>query len=354
VLLPGLDAVVSPIATVRAVVAVPGIVRSVSYRPSLETRLHAKLARLSMGEQLMVRRLMIDPRSPWPMEIAPARRALVLDAAIREVEAHSSKDLEHPGGAAAKETWAVLMLRQNGAPVPEAYITPDWDARPDLGHGASRVFIGTGVTSQYGDSFGTMGFRLALHDLTDPPNGEPELSQVVMLDTKLRYDWARRSLTVDNLTFADLLALNPVVPAEPLVSFRARAFGVRLHDADCRDCFAHGLDGAIGGTVATSNEHVAVFVMADAYVAFLPHLTGLDASFVRLGAGPFGGVRVRLGETVGLLTGTVSYLPGEKIADTFDLRLTIKSALGRNLALGLEADAQPLSLEAQLASYIYF
>jgi hypothetical protein len=99
---------------------------------------------------------------------------------------------------------------------------------------------------------------------------------------------------------------------------------------------------------------VALFVMADAYVAFLPHLTGLDASFVRLGIGPFGGVRVRLGETVGLLTGTFSYLPGEKLADTFDIRLTLKSALGRNLALGIEADAQPLSVEAQLASYVYF
>jgi hypothetical protein len=353
-LLSGLDAVVSPIATVRAVVAVPGLARSVSYRPSLETRLHARLARLGVGEQMMVRRLVLAPEAPWPSDVSESRRPLVLEAALREVEAHESKELDQAGPSKAKERWAALMARLAGAPVPALYLEPDWDARPDFGHGSSRVFLGTGLTSQYGSSFGTMGFRLALHDLTDPPDGEPELSQVVMLDTKVRYDWARRALTLDNLTFADLLSLNPVVPAEPLVSFRARAFGVRLHDRDCSDCFAHGLDGGVGGTLATANEHVALFVMADAYVAFLPHLTGLEDSFVRLGVGPFGGVRVRLGETVGLLTGMFSYLPGEHLKDTFDVRLTIKTTLRRNLALGIEADAQPLSVEAALASYVYF
>jgi hypothetical protein len=114
--------------------------------------------------------------------------------------------------------------------------------------------LGTGITSQYGDSFGSIGYRLALHDLTDPPDGSPELSQVVILDARLRYAWGRRELTLDNLTFADLLALNPVAPAEPLVSFRTRAFGMRIHDRDCPDCFAHGLDGAVGTTVATRDR----------------------------------------------------------------------------------------------------
>jgi hypothetical protein len=356
VLLPGLDAIVSPIDTVRAIARVPGLVRRVAYRPSLETRLHTRLRTLTVTEQLMVRRLVLDPAAPWPSveKIAENRHAVVLDAAIREVEAHASKDLESPGTTAAKRTWQALMLRQNGVTVPEPPLDPDWDARPDFGHRTMRALLGSGVTSQYGHSFGSVGFRLALHDLTDPADGEPELSQVVMLDTKLRFDLANRALTLDTLTFADLLALNPIVPADPLVSFRARAFGVRLHDRDCPDCFAHGLDGSIGGTVATASERVAFFVMADAYVAFLPHLSGLDATFVRLGVGPFGGVRLRWGETVGLLTGTVSYLPGEKLADTFDLRFTVKSTLARNVALGLEMDAQPLSVEGQLSSYVYF
>jgi hypothetical protein len=94
--------------------------------------------------------------------------------------------------------------------------------------------------------------------------------------------------------------------------------------------------------------------MADAYVAFLPDLTGLDGTFVRVGLGPYAGLRVHWGETVGLLTGTLSYLPGEKLAGTYDVRFTVKSALGKDVALGVEFAAQPLSVEGQLASYLYF
>jgi hypothetical protein len=246
------------------------------------------------------------------------------------------------------------VVRRNGAALPEASLKPDWDVRPDLGHAAMRVMVGTGVTSQYGESFGSFGYRLTLHDLTDPPDGSTELAQVVILDTRLRYGWGRRALTLDNLTFADILGLNPIAPAEPLLSFRTQAFGMRLHDRACPDCFSHGLDGAVGTTVATRGQRVAFFVMADAYVGFLPHLTGLDNTFVRLGVGPYGGLRVRMGETVGLLTGTVSYLPGEKLTSTYDVRLTVKSTLARDVALGVELTAQPLSVEAQVSSYLYF
>jgi Domain of unknown function (DUF4105) len=353
-LLKNLKALVLPIDTVKVVAAVPGLVRAVAYRPSLETRLHARFDTLTTSDQWFLRRLLRDPTTAWPAAMAEDRRRRVLDAAIFELEAHASTDLEKPTPTKARSTWEALVQRQEGATLPEPLLQPDWDVRPELAHGTMRFMLGSGVTSQYGDNFGAIGFRLALHDLTDPPDGSPELSQLVILDAKLRYTWRQRQLTVDTMTFADLMSLNPIAPAEPLVSFRLRAFGMRLHDRDCPDCFAHGLEGAVGTTLATRYDRVAFFVMADAYFAFLPHLTGLDGSFVRLGVGPYGGLRVRVGETVGLLTGSLSYLPGEKLAATFDTRLTIKQALTKDVALGLELAAQPLSVEGQLASYVYF
>jgi len=352
-LLSGLKAVVLPIDIVQVIARAPGLVRGVAYRPSLETRLHTRLAALSLSEEVLVRDLLLDPKTAWPPSMPDARRALVLDAALVELDAHSSVALELHEMNAAKRTWLALMARRSSAPT-AVPVVPDWDVRPDFAHGSMRATLGAGVTSQYGDSFGSIGYRLALHDLTDPPDGSPELAQVVLFDARLRYTWARRSLTLDNLTFVDLLALNPVSPAEPLLSFRVRAFGMRLHDRDCQDCFAHGAEGGAGVTVATHDRRVSVFLMADGYVAFLPQLTGLDGSFVRLGVGPFGGVRIRLGEMVVLATAMGSYLPGEKLAATYDARLTMKYALGRNVALGLELAAQPLSVEGQLSSFVYF
>ena len=348
-----LKALVIPLDVVRVISGVPGLVRGVGYRPSLETRLHTRLAALTNAEQLWVRRLLRDSVTPWPTSMAKERRALVLDAAIFELAAHSSKDLESLSMNEAKRTWLALMARRE-ADVPEVLVTEDWQKRPDLGHGPMRVTAGTGLTSQYGNSFGSIGYRLALHDLTDPSEGWLELAQVVLLDAKIRFAWSTRSLTVDTLTFADLLSLSPMAPAEPRISFRIRAFGERLHDRDCADCFAHGADGSVGLTVASSDRTVAFFVMADAYVAFLPHASGLDNSIIRLGLGPYGGVRVRLGDTVALLTGTASYLPGEKLASTYNTRFSLKYSLRRDVALGLELAAQPLSIEGQLSSYLYF
>ena len=238
--------------------------------------------------------------------------------------------------------------RNNSVPAPT-------DKAPQRAHGSLRLTLGSGITSQYQTSFNTLGFRLALHDLTDPPDGEPELSQLQFLDTRLRYDPGQRSFTLDRLTFAELVALNPLTGYEHVLSWRARGFGMRLHDAACPDCFAHGLDLSLGATLATENEHLALFVMADTYVAFSPRLDGIGARFVRAGVGPFAGVRARLSsQTIALVTATWSYLPGAHLKSTYDVRATLRGELAKDVALGFEGAAQPLSVEGLFASYFYF
>jgi hypothetical protein len=218
-----------------------------------------------------------------------------------------------------------------------------------------RAVLGCGATSQYQGPFATVGYRLALHDLVDPPDGEPELSELQFLDARLRYDSPRRLWTVDRLTFAEALALKPLSRFEHEPSWRALAFGIRLHDRGCPDCFAHGLDGAVGGAVATDDGHVALFVMAEAYVAVSGELDGIGGSFARVGLGPYAGIRIRLpAQTVGLLTGAWSYLPAQAVRDVYELRATLRTRIGPDIAVGFEAEAQPLSVEGQLVSYFYF
>ena len=229
------------------------------------------------------------------------------------------------------------------------------DKAPDLQHGTMRVMVGAGETSQYGNAFASLGYRLALHDLLDPPDGFPELSQLQFLDTRLRYDPLRRVLTVDRLTFAEVLALNPLSRFETPLSWRASAYGVRVHDAGCPDCFVHGLDGAVGGTLATDDEHLALFVMAEAFFGFPADLGGIGGSFARFGVGPYAGLRIRLpGQNVALFTGAWSYLPAQHPSTTYDLRASMRGQVGKALAIGVEAAWQPLSFEAELATYVYF
>ena len=218
-----------------------------------------------------------------------------------------------------------------------------------------RLHLGSGITSQYGSAHSQLGFRIALHDLADPPDGQPELVQLQFLDTVVRFDHGRGVLSLDRLTFAELMAINPLTTFEERLSWRFRAHGSRLHDDGCRDCFAHGLDGAIGVAVASDDEHAALFAMAQAHAVVSPHLRGIDDSFLRVGLGPLLGGRLRLpADSIGLVTGTWSVLPGQHGGHTFDLRASLRTRLARDVAIGLEGAAQPRSVEGQLGSWLYF
>ncbi|MEO8800704.1 MAG: DUF4105 domain-containing protein [Polyangiaceae bacterium] len=243
-----------------------------------------------------------------------------------------------------------LKQRYEGLPIPA-------DKAPHLAHGPIRFDFGMGGDSQFGETYATLGIRLALHDMIDPPNGEPELATVQFLDTRIRFSATHPSLTLDEITFAEIMSLNPIGRYEKLASFRLRGFAERVHDTGCttRDCFAHGGDAAVGITFATRNEHYAVFAMADATILFSPDFDGIGGSFVRVAVGPFGGIRARITPwLLGLATINVSYLPGQHLVSTFDARGGVRATLAKDVALGVEGRANPLGVDARLEGYVYF
>lgn len=349
---------VLPLDTVKAVYETRGLVRSIEYRPSVRSLFRAAVATLDSRERKLIGALLDDTDAPLPADLEPARAARVLEAARLGLDARFARimiDGKSPAALKARQRLAERRARiatiARSAPVIEAPI----EKEPQRGHGSMRVLLGTGLTSQYDSGFATVGYRLALHDLVDPPDGEPELLQLQFLDTRLRYDHRRQRVTLDNLTFAELMAIKPLTRFERALSWRARAFGTRLHDRAAPDSFAHGLDVAIGGALATGDEHFAVFLMADAYVGFSDHVDGIGGSFVRAGVGPYGGARLRLPlRTVALVTGTLSYLPAQDLAATFDVRAVLRMRLAPDVAMGFEGSAQPRAFEALLASYLYF
>jgi Domain of unknown function (DUF4105) len=261
---------------------------------------------------------------------------------------------DQPGLVDKIETFPSQRNRDKSA----AYHLPvPADKAPELGHGPMRFDLGTGAGTQFHESFATIGFRLAMHDPADPATGEPDLTALQFMDTRARFSETHRSLTIDEITFAELFALNPFGKFEKLISFRVRAYGERIHDNGCNthDCFAHGADFAAGLTLATHDERFAIFAMADATVLFAPDFDGIGGSFVRAGVGPYGGFRARVGRSLTLfVTGNAYYLPAQHLASTFDARANLRAGLTKNIALGINGRASPLSLEGTFESYIYF
>jgi hypothetical protein len=282
------------------------------------------------------------------LEAAAPRLALVENTKFVVLPADTVKALFVAPGAVR----SVRHLAARGEPAAES-------KSPHLGHGSMRVLFGVGYTSQYDDAFASFGYRIALHDLADPAQGQPELSQVQLLDVRLRYEDRQRRLTLNELTFAELTSLRSILRG-PSPSWRVRAYGSRLRDAGCKndDCFAHGLNGSLGFTLATSNERAAAFAMADAHLIFSPfsrEIDGVGGSIVRAGMGPFAGIRIHApDEVVTLLSGTWSYLPAQNLTSTYELRGTVRASLAPDAALGVETLVQPRAIEAQFLSYLYF
>ena len=349
---------VMPLDTVKAVYDTPGLVRSIVFRPSGRSLFRASLARLDARERDLVDDLLTNADAPLPAELSAAQAALVLDTARLALDARFAKAMIDGGRPAAVKARRRLVERRDRlvtAPILPAMTEAPRDKEPHKSHGSMRVLLGTGMTSEYRTGFATLGYRLALHDLADPPDGESELLQLQFLETRLRYDYGRQKLTLDTLTFAELVALSPLTRFEKKLSWRVRAFGTRLHDRAAPDAFAHGMNASVGGTLGSDSEHFVVFLMADAYVAFSGQVDGIGGSFVRAGVGPFGGVRVRLpASTIGMITGSMSYLPAQSLDATFDVRAILRTRLSTNVAMGLEGAAQPRAFELQLGSYLYF
>lgn len=253
------------------------------------------------------------------------------------------------------DTPGAVRAVQRRAARPERHVPAERKA-PHLGHGSMRLLLGPGFTSQNSDGFATLGYRIALHDLADPALGQPALSQIQFMDVRVRYAAKSRRFTLNELTFAELLALHPLaIGFKP--SWRVRAYGMRLRDDGCAndDCFAHGLYGSLGLSLATSNERVVTFAMADGYVLFSGELDGIGGSFVRVGVGPYAGLRLQpLDPLLAVVSGSWSYLPGQSTHSTYELRGAVRASLARDVALGIEALIQPDAAEAQFLSYLYF
>ncbi len=350
---------VYPADTIKALYAEPGLVRSVVYHPSRRSRLRSRIFKASAEERELIQLLLDDPTAQVPPSTPSQVLAAAIDTALLVLEMRFADQLNANGQNEVSRSYDRLLERRATLPQPKTLVNvakPD-RKRPELGHGTSRVMTGVGASTQNHDGFFSLGYRLALHDLLDPPDGQPELAQVQMLNAEFRWELLRRQFTLESIVFAELMSLSPVRSFEPSLSWRVRAHGRRVRDAGCesRNCFAHGVDGALGWTLASSNEHIAAFAMANTYLLFSGQFEGVGGSFVRWGLGPYGGLRLHLpGQTVAAITGSWSYLPFQKLWSTFIAHGQLRAPLARDVALGLGVTLQPSAFEGQLASYIYF
>ena len=295
-----------------------------------------------------------DPHAPLPSGLDDAGRARVLDAALDLVDVRSGKAVIR-GEPAALARRQALLERRSAVPVssPPLDVPPPPGGGPEHGHGSARVGLGGGASRRDGP-FALLDWRLALHDLADPPDGFSPATQLEFLKTRLR--WESRGtggkLLLDEALLVSASSITPLDRLDPRISFRLRAGAERVRDGGCAACVAGTFLVGGGGTVAAGP--VALQVTGDLALQYAPDLQGLRGSGFRPGIGPTAVLRVLGGgRAVLLATAAWRWQPEARPGTGWDLSAVARLHLGFG-SLFAEARRAPAADEVMGGLSIFY
>lgn len=352
-LLDGLKLPVVPGDTVKALYANPGLVKEVRYRPSAWTQFRARIAGMDRASLRAVESVAENPEAPVPA----AGGMRILDAAADLIDVRYAHDLiAEPDGKGGRIKQRVLERRAGMQVVsPELRVEAPLERRPDLAHGSARVSAAFGGSTARGPLL-SLGYRLSLHDLVDPPTGYPELSQIEFFPTELRFYPRDQAVELERIDFVELVSLHSISTFDQSLSWRVRAGARRLRDGGCDGCLAGSGVIGTGLSVATEGETLAVFAFADFALDAAPSLRGIEgAPGIRAGVGPSGGLRLRLGESLALVAGgRFQYFPFAISRTSWAVESSLRWSPFRNWALGATGSYQASATEAALQAFTYF
>jgi hypothetical protein len=352
-LLRHLGVIVLPADTVKALFENPGLVGAVHFRPSIRTQFLARTGALSGRERDALDDLIASPAAPMPA-LTPPEQARALDAALDWVDYVHAKDLLTAKVTPAAEVKQRLMERRSAVPVQsdELVVPPAVSQEPELGHGSVRMGAAAGASTRSGP-LAVYDFRLALHDLADPPDGYPALAQIEFFPVRVRYEPRHDALHLERAMLVDVFSLSDFSRFDPHTTWRAGIGADTLRDAGCPGCLA-GVAQLGGGLARTLRGDAATaYALIDAELAGAPELHGLDGRFVRMAVGPSAGLRLRAGARASLIgEAGWRWLPWATPRSTFDLRVAGRLHF-RRASLWVEAARWPMETQALVGVSIF-
>ena len=348
---------VIPADTVKALQQNSGLIRQVSYRPSNRTRFAQLVTALAPEEQTAVQHLMQDARAPLPADFSVAQKVRVLDVAVELMDVKTASDLAKDRSemdADSANAQQTLLERRTEflVPSPEYAFAPPFRQMPHIGHDSTRFGLGSGYDQQDG-YYHAFNFRLALHDMADASTGYPDAAEIQFLPGSLRYFIEDPKVRLESLSLVRVRSFTPLSRFENALSWMVDTGADRSYDSGCNGCLS--VFGQLGGgfTLQPFGSFLTLFALANAKVQ-APVDSGL-LDVVRVGFGPWGGLRLRFAENVTFLsTGSWSYLPGQHPYQTWNVEGTLRVGYYKNFALGVEGQLYPSTKTLQGVSYIYF
>jgi hypothetical protein len=208
---------VIPAQTVKALAQHTDLIREVIYRPALDTQLQDQSSQYgkklsTLGHQL-AENPATDLSSLSATDQAKIQEIAYDDLYVRFMARDVSKQSAQP-----RLRQLLVARSQNSAPIQRREL-PIPAINPATGHDAARVQLGGGQSQQ--QSFASLEWRIAYHDLLDPIGGYRAGSQMDFLRAKIKYQHDR--LKLDTLDIIHIDALTPIS-----VFSQPKSWGIKL------------------------------------------------------------------------------------------------------------------------------
>jgi hypothetical protein len=201
---------VIPSETIKLLNRVPGLVNSISYRPSIRSKAFYRYSQLGEEEkQALLKSLQTQALPEGKMATDAQVLDTLMDAFDLKSEKSSNTETEYRDAVLGKR--AALPEVSD-----ELHVPPPWEESPEKGHGSKRAVV------SYGSDYLDLEMRASHHDLLDPSLGYPEFLHIDLGKAALRYRTDDRRLELKELDFVDLTALTIEHPLYSKLSYEGR------------------------------------------------------------------------------------------------------------------------------------
>ncbi|RLU02187.1 MAG: DUF4105 domain-containing protein [Ketobacter sp.] len=244
-----------PIDTVRAVID-GGFVASVTYRPSVATKLENDVNRLSDAHQKLTWQLArreIAPDDPAVTALSPSEQGQIFSAAYEYLR---YLELDNPRTQEGAQYSLQLLKEVSQLPV-EQHAVPTPEHAPEQGH--KTLLLGFTGGEQDSIGFGDLRLRMSYHDLADNRIGYLDGAAINLFEARLRKREGD-SLQIEQINFVDINSHAPRTLFLKPITWRVQAGFERLYSRTDDDLTAQVHSGA--GVTYGWGDDVLVYTMA--------------------------------------------------------------------------------------------
>jgi hypothetical protein len=186
-----------------------GIIDEVKYRASQGTKIRKIISLLDPAGQKIAHDISFQSDDPARLKSLPVttiEKIKILDLATGFVQFRfSRKEIEKD--AYSRSYFKILSERSLLGPAPEDLYLVEEPARPDAGHGTTKISVATGV--HMGELFGELNVRPEFHALLDPDQGFLPGAQIKFLDSAVRFSDGSERFYLKSLHIIDIISIAP-------------------------------------------------------------------------------------------------------------------------------------------------